>query len=110
MKIELTQRATDRIQQMTKQQKPILSLHYDNEGCGCAVNGVPLLKKRNADEVEVNGLQAAEVTSTVHIYYQPLHAVYFESQLKIDYHESRHAFTLSSEQQIYSHDLRVAMT
>ncbi len=89
-------------------ESPILRLVYDNEGCGCAVNGVPLLAIVAQSEADDEAARVTGVSeSNVRIYYAPLHAVYFEERLELDYSEARAAFRLSSAGQIYSADLRV---
>jgi uncharacterized protein YqkB len=108
MNIQVSAAAVSAIKRKSGSESPVLRLLYDNEGCGCAVNGVPLLAivaqaEAHDEAAQVTGASASDV----HIYFQPLHAIYFEERMNLDYSDARAAFRLSSDGQIYSSDLRV---
>ncbi len=105
MNIHFSERAAQRLQQLAQSEQPKLQLMYDNEGCGCAVNGVPLLA---IVEKAAEQYATAEVSpDCLSVYYFPQHAIYFENEMRIDYNPDTNALKLSSAQQIYTHDLRV---
>lgn len=87
------------------QSSRVAKLVYDNEGCGCAVNGVPRLQL--VDSVSENDQLATINDERLRVYFNPLHSIYFEDRLKLDYNPEKNAFTLSSDQQIYAHDLNI---
>ena len=104
MNIQITPVALTRLQEICKLATPKLYLIYDNEGCGCAVNGVPHLLVVEQPPAYV----AIAQTVGVEIYFNPLHALYFEEHMTIDYNPERLAFALKSSQQIYTNDLRIS--
>jgi uncharacterized protein YqkB len=104
MNIQLTPAALARLQEVCQLVTPKLYLLYDNEGCGCAVNGVPHLLVVQQTPAYV----AIAQSEGAYIYFNPLHAIYFEEQMTIDYQPERMAFTLKSSQQIYTNDLRIS--
>jgi uncharacterized protein YqkB len=80
-----------------------LKLLYDTEGCGCVVSGVPALKlidSPDADDKRGEG-------SPYPVWYDPRHEVFFEPRLRIDYDSARSAFSLKSDNQIYTVNLRL---
>ncbi|SFS61905.1 iron-sulfur cluster biosynthesis family protein [Paenibacillus sp. BC26] len=79
-----------------------LKLLYDTEGCGCVVSGVPtlqLLEQTHPDDRLGSGTPYS-------VWYEPRYEVFFEPNLKIDYNEARHSFSLKSDSQIYTANLR----
>jgi uncharacterized protein YqkB len=105
MNIHFSDGALRRLQQLAQSEQPKLQLMYDNEDCGCAVNGVPLLAiVKHVDEQYVAAQVATELLS---VYYFPQHAIYFENEMQIDFNPATNALKLSSAQQIYTHDLHV---
>jgi uncharacterized protein YqkB len=101
MEITVTASAQDEIiAQLAKNELHALKLVYDNEGCGCAVNGVAqlwMIPSTNATEAWP---QAAG--SPLQIMYAQKDAIYFEERLIIDYRASGKAFVLKSDNQIYN--------
>jgi uncharacterized protein YqkB len=80
-----------------------LKLFYDTEGCGCVVTGVPALQiidKPYEDDKLGEGKPYS-------VWYEPRYEVFFEPHLKIDYNEARHSFSLKSDNQIYTANLRL---
>ena len=80
-----------------------LKLLYDTEGCGCAVNGVPALKLIDAPETD----DKQGAGSPYPVWYDPKQEVFFEPQLRIDFSADRNAFSLKSDNQIYTVNLRL---
>jgi uncharacterized protein YqkB len=81
----------------------VLKLVYDNEGCGCAVNGVPALWI--LDEPMQGDLTA--LGEPYPVYYASEHEVYFENRLKIDGDDKATRLSLKSDQQIYTTLFRI---
>lgn len=78
-----------------------LKLHYDTEGCGCVVSGVPQLQvvvTGSSDDALAEGDPFA-------FWYEPRFEVFFEPKMRINYDESRHAYSLTSDNQIYTNNL-----
>jgi uncharacterized protein YqkB len=104
MEITVTESAQNEIEvQLAKNNLGALKLVYDNEGCGCAVNGVAqlwMIRKTNINDQwpEAHG-------SSLQIVYAKKDAIYFEDRLIIDYRSSGRAFILKSNNQIYNNDL-----
>jgi Fe-S cluster assembly iron-binding protein IscA len=105
MNIQISERAVERLQQISRGERPIVQLMYDNEGCGCAVTGVPMLAL--VEQIDAQYVQANVNDTRLALYYYPQHAVYFEDHLRIDYSPANNAFKLSSAQQIYTNDMKV---
>lgn len=76
----------------------LLSLVYDTEGCGCAVNGVPTLWL--VSEAESTDSEAE--AEPFKVIYSPKHEIFFEENLKIDYDISKKSYILKSNNQIYN--------
>lgn len=80
-----------------------LKLLYDTEGCGCVVSGIPTLQligQGGPDDRLAEG-------DPLPFWYEPRHEVFFEPMLRIDYHAANNAFSLKSDSQIYTLDLRL---
>jgi uncharacterized protein YqkB len=104
MEITVTEAAQIQIESQLKQNHlHTLKLVYDNEGCGCAVNGVPQLMM--APQTEEWGNWASAEGTSIPIIYAKKDAIYFEERLAIDYNPSTHAFMLKSNNQIYNANL-----
>jgi uncharacterized protein YqkB len=104
MEITVTASAQSEIEtRLTKNKMGAIKLVYDNEDCGCAVNGVAqlwMVPKTNAND---EWQEAAG--SSLQILYAEKDAIYFEDRLMIDYRASGRAFVLKSNNQIYNHHL-----
>jgi uncharacterized protein YqkB len=104
MEITVTASAQDEIKaQLAKNDLHALKLVYDNEGCGCAVNGVAQLWMVPSTKATEAWPQAAG--STLQIMYAQKDAIYFEERLIIDYRANGKAFVLKSDNQIYNNHL-----
>jgi uncharacterized protein YqkB len=104
MEITVTASAQNEIEaQLAKNDMHALKLVYDNEGCGCAVNGVSQLWM-------IPSSAASEAFpfatgSAFQIIFAHKDAVYFEERLIIDYKASGRSFILKSANQIYNNNL-----
>lgn len=82
-----------------------LKLLHDTEGCGCVVSGVPalqLIEESTVDDKQAEG-------DPFPFWYEPRHEVYYEPKLKVDYNPSSHTYSLRSDSQIYTTNLRLLM-
>jgi len=79
-----------------------LKFLHNTAGNGCADNGIPTLTL--IDE-PTSGDVAGEA-DPLPFYYEPRHEVYYEDHMKIDYKPQSHTFSLKSDAQIYSYNLR----
>lgn len=78
--------------------KSLLKLVFDSEGCGCAMNGVPTLWI--VPEADPKDLKAE--ASPFRLVYNPKHEVFFEGAMKIDFHPRNKSYILKSDNQIYN--------
>ncbi|MEK8127066.1 iron-sulfur cluster biosynthesis family protein [Paenibacillus filicis] len=101
MHITFTEQAAAAVQPLLdNHQEGVLRLVYDNEGCGCAVNGVPTLWLEHAAQphdfqVEVSGAPSE-------LWMDKKHEIYFEDRMTLDYKEEGRSFVLKSNGQIYN--------
>ena len=96
MRIRLTDAAASRVKEQLGANGR-LKLTYDAEGCGCAVSGVPALWI-----VDAPGPTDAETAAEpLPVLYEPRHEVFFDEEMKLDYHAQRDVFSLKSDTQIY---------
>ena len=104
MEITVTASAQNEISaQLAKNDLYALKLVYDNEGCGCAVNGVSQLWMVPAVEESKAWIEATG--SEFHILFAQKDEIYFEERLIIDYKASGRSFILKSANQIYNNNL-----
>ncbi|MBW7456506.1 iron-sulfur cluster biosynthesis family protein [Paenibacillus sepulcri] len=103
MHFTFTPSAVEQLSEQIKDDDRSLRLMYDTEGCGCAVNGVPTLQLIKAPAAD-NKLGEGDPFS---VWYDPNDEVFFEPSLRIDFDKSRHAFSLKSDNQIYTTNLRL---
>lgn len=99
MRIHFTEAAIAELNKKMTDSSDILKLVYDTDGCGCAVSGVVQLWL-------VRSLQDGDVQADAapfRIVYEQRQEVFFEEELKLNYHPDTFAFRLSSRQQIYNH-------
>jgi len=80
-----------------------LKLHYDTEGCGCVVSGVPVLQVLGKPE-QGDVLGTGEPYA---VWFEPQYEVFFEPQLRIDYNPARSSFILKSDNQTYTTNMRL---
>jgi uncharacterized protein YqkB len=103
MHITLTEPAINQLQPLMNTQSAILKLAYDSEGCGCAVNGVPMLWL--VSEADAQDLEAD--TAPYPIVYNPKHEIFFDDRLTIDYRPETKCYILKSDNQIYNSGMSV---
>lgn len=80
-----------------------LKLLHDTEGCGCVLSGVPAMQLIESPSVDDALLQEIPLR----LWHEPRHAVFFEPSLRIDYNTSTDSFSLKSDNQIYTLDLKL---
>lgn len=79
-----------------------LKLLHDTEGCGCVVSGVPALQLVQEASVDDKLAQGDPFP----FLYEPRHEIYYEPHLRINYDTERESYTLKSDNQIYTLNLR----
>ncbi|WP_424765982.1 iron-sulfur cluster biosynthesis family protein [Paenibacillus sp. sgz302251] len=102
MNITFTKSAADRLSPYLSDGTKQLKLLHDTEGCGCVVSGVPALQLITEPTVDDRLTQGEPFP----FYYEPRHEVYYEPQLRVDYDAARSSFSLKSDSQIYTTNLR----
>ncbi|SDN84199.1 Uncharacterized protein YqkB [Paenibacillus sp. yr247] len=98
MKITFTDTAIHRLTPVAGHNEAILKLVFDTEGCGCSVNGVPtlwLVSKANEDDITAE-------TEIFKLIYKAKDEIFFEENMKIDFHEGNKSYILKSNNQIYN--------
>ncbi|MGO4273123.1 iron-sulfur cluster biosynthesis family protein [Paenibacillus sp. TAF58] len=98
MKITFTDTAIHRLTPFLGQNEAILKLVFDTEDCGCSVNGVPtlwLVSKASDGELTAE-------TESFKLIYKAKDEIFFEENMKIDYHEGNKSYILKSNNQIYN--------
>lgn len=103
MKITFRPAAVQALKPYVGDGQAILKLVYDIEGCGCVMDGVSALHivpQAAFGDVQGEG-------DPYPFLYEPSYEVFFEPKLNIDYKPDRDAFTLSSDGQIYTNDLKL---
>jgi uncharacterized protein YqkB len=103
MRITLTNAAAEELAERMGSRPGALRLVYDTKGCGCAVNGVPALWIADAP-AEGDVLIAEEPLA---VWIEPLHRIFFEDAVKLDYRADSRSFRLYSDNQIYHAALSV---
>lgn len=97
MQITFTKQALEQIDKHHIAGEEKLKLVYDNEGCGCAVNGVPTLWI-----VQQPGERDLHAEGTPYeVLYEKKHEVYFEDRMTLDYRDNG-GYILKSNGQIYN--------
>ena len=97
MELHISEEALEAIRKR-RQPDGLLKLAYDNEGCGCAVNGMPslwLVQQAGPSDEPITTNAPFSVIADRH------HMIYFEDVMKLDI-QSNGDYRLSSNQQIYS--------
>jgi uncharacterized protein YqkB len=104
MEITVTASAQNELeQQLVKHDLSAIKLVFDNEDCGCAVNGVAQLWMAPPQKASDAWLEAK--SSAFQILYARKDEIYFEDHLTIDYRAAGRAFILKSDNQIYNANL-----
>ena len=79
-----------------------LKLHYEADGCGCALSGVVRLQPLTNVEISAKSDWHNGSTSSVPVYYEPRFEIFFEEHLFLHYTPERKCFKLSGKGQIYN--------
>jgi uncharacterized protein YqkB len=104
MEIAVTASAQNEIEaQLAKNDLHALKLVYDNEGCGCAVNGVAQVWM--IPSVDASEAFPYATGSVFQIIFAQKDVIYFEERLILDYKASSRSFILKSANQIYQNNL-----
>jgi uncharacterized protein YqkB len=103
MRITLTNAAAAELAGRMDGRPGALRLVYDTEGCGCAVDGVPVLWLTDAPAE--GDVRIAE--EPLAIWIDPLRRIFFEDAVKLDYRADSRSFRLYSDNQIYHASLSV---
>jgi uncharacterized protein YqkB len=82
----------------------ILVLFYDTEGCGCAVNGVPILK---VETEQVKGDLVKINTNDFSVFMYEKHLIFFDDDMRI--HFDNNSLRLSSTNQIFTAHLVIKL-
>ncbi|WNR42307.1 iron-sulfur cluster biosynthesis family protein [Paenibacillus roseipurpureus] len=98
MYITFTDTALERLTPFTANNNTLLKLVFDTEGCGCSVNGVPTLWL----VPEASKEDATAETNAFPLIYKAKDEIFFEENMKIDYHEATKSYILKSNNQIYN--------
>ena len=80
----------------------LLILFYDTEGCGCAVNGVPVLLVTSKNNIETH---EQIKTNGIPLYMYKKHTVFFDDELKVDFLNGK--LKLSSKNQVFAHKMTI---
>jgi uncharacterized protein YqkB len=102
MRITFTAAAAQALTPYIEDGRKQLKLLHDTEGCGCVVSGVPalqLIEQGGPDDKLAQG-------DPLPFWYEPRHEVFFEPELRIDYNTSSGFYSLKSDNQIYTLNLR----
>lgn len=98
MNITFTDAAVQRLAPYIDHSDAYLKLVFDQEGCGCSVNGVPTLWL--VSEADKKDLTAA--TNALSLIYKDKDEIFFEENMRIDFSEANKSYILKSDNQIYN--------
>ncbi len=97
VKIEITNEASQKLEDKIGNQQGYLKLKYDTEGCGCVVSGIPTLWYVNKPE---EGEDFQVETNLRPILIEKSKMVFLDEELKIDFSPASNTFQLKSPGQI----------
>lgn len=103
MHITFSEAAQEKLLPFLQQSHKKIKFLHDWVGCGCADNGVPTIKLIDAPTSE----DVLSEGDPFDFYFEPRHKVYYEEQMKIDYNNQDNSFTLKSDSQTYSRNVRL---
>lgn len=99
MQLHITEQAKQAIQRAkTAYPDKKIQLRYDIDGCGCAVNGIPVIWLTD----ELTGECELLETNGVPVYIQSSQKVFFDDAMTVDYHEKAGTLLLKSPAQVLS--------
>jgi uncharacterized protein YqkB len=103
MHLTLSSEAAEMLRQRQGDRPGTLRLVYDTEGCGCAVDGVPMLWLTDAHEAG----DMAIAGQPLQVWMDPRQTIFFEDEVRLDYRNDSRTFRLQSDSQIYNSMLQV---
>ncbi|QAY66068.1 iron-sulfur cluster biosynthesis family protein [Paenibacillus protaetiae] len=104
MRIQFTPSAVNKLKPYLDGSGLQLKFLHDTEGCGCVVSGVPaleLIREHGADDRLAHG-------EPFDFWYEPRHEIYYEPVMTIDFNPAKGIFSLKSDSQIYSVNVKLA--
>lgn len=87
-----------------EQTRPIFVIQYNNDDCGCAVNGVVQIQIADANQLIQNEKDWIWLTvsdSNIAAVFPRKACWFFDEPLRLDYFPSKQQFRLESDQQVY---------
>ncbi|WP_044896433.1 iron-sulfur cluster biosynthesis family protein [Bacillus alveayuensis] len=97
MKITFTNKAIAKLlETVNNEQDCYVKLKYDTEGCGCTVSGIAslwIVKDIDDEDLRIK-------TNFLPVYVEKSEWIFFDEDMKIDFHESAHTYMLMSPQQV----------
>ncbi len=112
MVVNLTEAAAKSLDSQM-QADDILWIHYDSEGCGCAVSGVAaltVLAREHLPQEPCTEASVPQATIEQPIVVLDRHTVFFDETMTLDYREDTDGFILKSNGQIYGNDLTLRLS
>ncbi|MFD1954811.1 iron-sulfur cluster biosynthesis family protein [Paenibacillus thailandensis] len=103
MHIQFSEAAADKLRPYLADGKLRLKFVHDTEGCGCVVSGVPalhLVRESGPDDRIASG-------EPFDFLYEPRHEIYYEPNMRIGFDPAGGSFTLTSDGQIYSTNVKL---
>ncbi|WP_429631043.1 iron-sulfur cluster biosynthesis family protein [Anoxybacillus kestanbolensis] len=94
MNVTLTKRAIEHLRRV--QGNKHVKLIYDTDGCGCAVNGVPMLLL--VDQLDEHDVEIE--TNDMPIWMEKHQLIFFDDQMTLDVVDGAGCFQLKSPNQI----------
>lgn len=94
VKITITERAIEHLRRV--QGNKHVKLIYDTDGCGCAVNGVPMLLL--VDQLDEHDVEIE--TNDMPIWMEKHQLIFFDDQMTLDVVDGAGCFQLKSPNQI----------
>jgi uncharacterized protein YqkB len=103
MRLTLTDQAAEILRLRQADRPGAIRLVYDTEGCGCAVDGVPMLWMTDAPEAGDTSI----AERPLQVWMDPRQTIFFEDEVRLDYRDATRSFRLQSDSQIYNSLLQV---
>lgn len=92
MKLTITSEANNKLNELEESKDSYLLLHYDTEGRGCGVSGLPTIRFVTTKGERCKAVENDEFTVII----RGQQATFFEEEMKLDF--VKNAFRLSSPQ------------
>lgn len=99
MKVTITPRAKEELTKRKPDGEVLLKLHYDTEGCGCVVSGIPTLRYIPSEQKEIDD-HITLATNDGDIIVERTKLVFYDDEVVIDYSETARTFQLKNDSQI----------